>query len=107
MSAEGNLYNPAIFSPSLATLRHADLALEYLDIVKSLKTPTSLGSIKSHLFKLFRPALNLNKDLRDRLGGIHGKPGSSQWIEEFTAIATEMKLRMDVCICPLVVVTLM
>lgn len=97
MSAEGNLYNPAIFTPG-ATLRHADLAIEYLDIVKSLKTPTSLGAIKSHLFKLYRPALDLNKDLRDRLGRIHGKPGASEWIAEFYTIAAEMKERMDVCI---------
>jgi len=95
MSAEGNLYNPAIFSSSPATLRHADLALEYLDIVKSLKTPISLGAIKSHLFKLFRPSLDLNKDLRDRLGKIHGKPGSSEWMEEFTVVTKEMKQRMD------------
>lgn len=99
MSAEGNLYNPAIFSSSPATPRHADLALEYLDIVKSLKTPTSLGAIKSHLFKLFRPALDLNKDLRDRLGRIHGKPGSSEWMEEFTVVTKEMKQRMDVSVC--------
>lgn len=94
MSAEGNLYNPSLFSPRVATYRHANLALEYLEIVKSLKTPTSSGAIKAHLFKLYRPALDRNKDLRDQLGKVHGKPGSN--VEDFFAIAREMKLRMDV-----------
>ncbi|KAF8323992.1 Dus-domain-containing protein [Clavulina sp. PMI_390] len=94
MSAEGNLYNPAIFSPG-ATRRHADLALEYLDIVKALKTPTSYGAIKSHLFKLYRPALDLNKDLRDRLGKIHGKRGDDTTLQQFIIVATEFKARMD------------
>jgi tRNA-dihydrouridine synthase 1 len=94
MSAEGNLYNPAIFSTRAAHPRHADLALEYLDIVQSLKTPTSFGAIKAHLFKLYRPALDVHKDLRDKLGKVHGKPTSP--LVEFYAIAREMKERMDV-----------
>ena len=94
MSAEGNLYNPALFDPQIPNPPHADLALEYLDIVKSLKTPTSPGAIKGHLFKLFRPALDRNKDLRDRLAKIHGKP--ADMIAEYEALAREMKERMDV-----------
>ena len=94
MSAEGNLYNPSLFSPRAATYRHADLALEYLEIVESLRTPTSSGAVKAHLFKLYRPALDRNKDLRDRLGKVHGKPGEA--INDFLVIAREMKERMDV-----------
>jgi len=93
MSAEGNLYNPALFDTQTPNPPHADLALEYLDIVKSLKTPTSPGAIKGHLFKLFRPALERNKDLRDRLGKIHGKPADI--VVEYEALAREMKERMD------------
>jgi tRNA-dihydrouridine synthase 1 len=43
---------------------HADLALEYLDIVKNLKTPTAPSAVKGHLFKLLRPALAKETDLR-------------------------------------------
>ena len=87
MSAEGVLYNPALFrglaEPSLSTTsrelsldleytnpRHADLALEYLSIVRSLKTRTSVSAVKGHLFKLMRPGLVREKDLREQLGKI-------------------------------------
>ena len=123
MSAEGNLYNPAIFRPStflpplgdpphlpldkssevsldpqiLLTsehLPHADLTLEYLSIVRSLKTPTEYSAIKGHMFKLMRPALNREKDLRDRLARPVKK--GDDMIEYLEAIAKDMKARMDV-----------
>jgi tRNA-dihydrouridine synthase 1 len=96
MSAEGNLYNPALFSTVKPHPFHADLALEYLEIVKSLKTRTSPGAVKGHLFKLFHPALHRNKDLRDRLGKLHGDD-----IDQYIQIAQEMKERMDVSIISL------
>ncbi|KAJ7684286.1 Dus-domain-containing protein [Mycena polygramma] len=92
MSAEGILYNPALFvglssspsSSSSTTLdtpdpeaallerhpRHAALAQEYLSIVTSLCTPTAASAIKGHLFKILRPALMRHMDLRDRLGRV-------------------------------------
>jgi len=102
MSAEGQLYNPALFAsaacgePSSSVLRgahppHADLALEYLDIVKSLKTPTATSAVKGHLFKIMRPALSRETDLRERLGRIRG----SNVIEEYIEVAKEMKERME------------
>ncbi|KAI0652760.1 Dus-domain-containing protein [Trametes meyenii] len=97
MSAEGNLYNPALFmptpsidplAPSSSTAstsspstsasmyltgyhpRNTSLALEYLSIVKSQKTLTTPSAVKGHLFKLLRPALARYPDLRERLGRV-------------------------------------
>jgi len=101
MSAEGNLYNPTLFAPNppgLATydsglhLPHADLALEYLHIVKGLKTKTSLSAVKGHLFKLMRPGLGRELDLRDRLGKVKGDDP----LDEYLEVVEEMKRRMDV-----------
>ncbi|KAG1878419.1 dihydrouridine synthase-domain-containing protein [Suillus tomentosus] len=101
MSAEGQLYNPALFAPAPpgspsstltgAHLPHADLALEYLAIVKNLKTPTSTSAVKGHLFKIMHPALGRETDLRERLGRIRG----SNVVEEYIEIAKEMKQRME------------
>jgi len=101
MSAEGNLYNPTLFAPNppgLAAydsglhLPHADLALEYLRIVKGIKTKTPLSAIKGHLFKLMRPGLARELDLRDRLGKIRGEDP----VDEYLEVVEEMKRRMDV-----------
>jgi len=112
MSAEGNLYNPAIFSPSPSTSDlmspwnlpttpglhppHTILAMEYLEIVKSLKTPTSLSAVKGHLFKLLRPALGRETDLRDNLGRVRserGKNDSEVW-SKYEGIVKELHQRM-------------
>lgn len=109
MSAEGQLYNPALFAsvgPGVGMdlisgrrgfdtglhLPHADLALEYLEIVQSLKTPTSLSAVKGHLFKLLRPALAQETDLREELSKISG-PRS---VERYVDVVRKMKQRMDV-----------
>ena len=113
MSAEGQLYNPALFASASTSvgdardrlvpgtgrtfdtglhLPHADLALEYLDIVQGLKTPTSLSAVKGHLFKLLRPALARETDLRDELSKVRG-PRS---VERYVDVVREMKQRMDV-----------
>ena len=101
MSAEGNLYNPTLFAPNPPGLAaydsgfhfpHADLALEYLSIVKGLKTKTPLSAIKGHLFKLMRPGLARELDLRDRLGKIKGE----DVVDEYLEVVKEMKRRMDV-----------
>ncbi|KAF9096492.1 tRNA-dihydrouridine(16/17) synthase [NAD(P)(+)]-like protein [Mortierella sp. AD031] len=64
MSAEGSLYNPAIFTPG-----HPEswrLAEEYLTICDELDT--KIAYIRGHLFKIFRPSLNVHVDLRSELG---------------------------------------
>ena len=108
MSAEGQLYNAALFAPahflsSLLSsplafdtglhLPHADLALEYLSIVQGLRTKTPMSAVKGHLFKLMRPALSREKDLRERLGKVRN---TGQVIDEYIAVAMEMKARMEV-----------
>lgn len=124
MSAEGQLYNPALFAslprpimretikgtafpsehthaadfPShasdlLAHPLHADLALEYLEIVRSLKTVTALSAVKGHLFKIMKPAIGIEIDLRDRLGKVRG---GSNALAEYEEICREMKARLEV-----------
>jgi len=111
MSAEGQLYNAALFAPAQTSssslssplafdsglhLPHADLALEYLHIVKNLRTKTSLSSVKGHLFKLMRPSLAREKDLRERLGKIRTSDHS---VDEYMEVVEEMKRRMEVSFC--------
>ncbi|KAL0573657.1 tRNA dihydrouridine synthase [Marasmius crinis-equi] len=132
MSAEGQLYNAALFNglastaptatetdssssssssitsiTSLTHPNHADLALEYLEIVHSLRTRTAISAIKGHLFKIMRPALSKETDLRDRLG--KAKVDQRAWerregegiadekspLREYVTICQEMKVRMD------------
>ncbi|KAH7104909.1 dihydrouridine synthase-domain-containing protein, partial [Auriculariales sp. MPI-PUGE-AT-0066] len=98
MSGEGQLYNAALFykTPDGQDYHplHADLALEYLAIVRGLKTQTNLGAVKGHMFKLMRPALNIAPDLRDRMAKMRGGTWESS-IDEYEAIAREMKERME------------
>ncbi|CAE6350407.1 unnamed protein product [Rhizoctonia solani] len=110
MSAEANLYNPALFAglPSGSSLKtgprdHTDLAIEYLEIVKKLKTDTAPSAVKGHLFKLMRPALGREVDLRDRIGKVNPKgPGKSkefkksrEWVDQYLEIVKELKTRME------------
>ncbi|KAK2462456.1 hypothetical protein APHAL10511_005426 [Amanita phalloides] len=133
MSAEGQLYNAALFhglatdggripmSPEnkeylsndfifLRHPRHVDLALEYLDIVKRLRTATTVSGAKGHLFKIMRPALIREVDLRERLGRVKANPKrletgvvaegdrkGIQWNgwEEYEEVVKEMKVRME------------
>ncbi|XP_006453788.1 hypothetical protein AGABI2DRAFT_181833 [Agaricus bisporus var. bisporus H97] len=116
MSAEGQLYNPALFHglTSLSTPppkdttylsdedillrhpRHCDLAIEYLDIVLSQKTPTIVSAVKGHLFKIMRPGLTKEKDLRERLGKVRVNPKAPrEGYQEYLRICHELKERME------------
>ncbi|KAH8099820.1 Dus-domain-containing protein [Cristinia sonorae] len=143
MSAEGNLYNPAIFlahppvasssSSPLAAVStpepcalpstdpeaqevasaeelprnwyitaetgyhppHTTLALEYLAIVRSLATPTAPSAIKGHLFKLLRPALSRETDIRNSLGKVTFPKGKEkEGLQKYEALVREMDIRM-------------
>ena len=101
MSAESQLYNAALFAmtPSTSALEiglhpfHVDLALEYLTIVKSLKTRTSISAVKGHLFKLMLPGLAKAKDLRAKLGTIRN---GDNCLDEYVNVVKELKARMEV-----------
>ncbi|KAF8152971.1 Dus-domain-containing protein [Crassisporium funariophilum] len=112
MSAEGQLYNPALFTgidlPCDADEylsdrrildrhpRHVDLALEYLEIVKDLKTATTISGIKGHLFKIMRPGLIREVDLREKLGKVKMYPKKiKEGLSEYVAICEEMRERME------------
>ena len=73
------------------------VAHEYLDIVATLKTPTSHGAIKGHMFKITRPALCIHTDLRPVLGGARaydGEPGEDR-VRDYRAFLHELAKRLE------------
>lgn len=111
MSAEGNLYNPAIFvrdlprqptemfpaAPELPFPSIARMAHEYLDIVAALRTPTQSSAIKAHLFRLCRPALEVHRDLREQLGKSRFDPTATgaDRITTYRAFVAELETRLQ------------
>jgi tRNA-dihydrouridine synthase 1 len=85
MSAEGHLYNPAIFKQQHPPVTY-DIALEYLEICKQVDTRYVV--IKSHLFKLFHTSLPMHTDLRSRLG-------VATSLKEMEMITLELKDRLQ------------
>ncbi|KAJ2373697.1 tRNA dihydrouridine synthase [Coemansia sp. RSA 2607] len=83
MSAESNLYNPALFSGKI--LPTWQMAEEYLEICKDI--PTRFGYIRAHMFKLFRYSLPIHTDLRQQLG-------TAKSHEDFRSFVEEMKSRL-------------
>ncbi|KAI8323653.1 Dus-domain-containing protein [Martensiomyces pterosporus] len=63
MSAETNLYNPALFSGKV--LPTWQMAEEYMQICD--RVPTKNAFVRAHLFKLFRYSLPIHTDLRKQL----------------------------------------
>lgn len=84
MSAEGNLYNPAIFEPKVHTV--CDMVDEYLRICKDHSPKNS--SMRLHLFKLFRRTFNIHTDLRVIMGKASG-------IEKCEEVARLVRERME------------
>ncbi|KAJ2787722.1 tRNA dihydrouridine synthase [Coemansia interrupta] len=83
MSAESNLYNPALFSGKI--LPTWQMAEEYLEICKDI--PTKFAFIRAHMFKLFRYSLPIHTDLRQQLG-------TAKSLDEFRSFVCEMKSRL-------------
>ncbi|KAJ1721709.1 tRNA dihydrouridine synthase [Coemansia erecta] len=83
MSAESNLYNPALFSGKI--LPTWQMAEEYLEICKDI--PTKFAFIRAHMFKLFRYSLPIHTDLRQQLG-------TAKSLDEFWSFVRDMKSRL-------------
>jgi tRNA-dihydrouridine synthase 1 len=66
MSAEGHLYNPAIFTDEYYASWY--MAEEYLKIVQLYPHSATPSQGKAHFFKLFHSLLSIYTDLRDFLG---------------------------------------
>lgn len=110
MSAEGNLYNPTIFSkppdtanqlyplaPIYPFPRLSRLIAEYLDICDHLVTPTASSAIKSHIFRLAKPALEVHRDLRPVLGEgrvVDGEVGRKRYAA-YHAFLEQLSERLD------------
>ncbi|KAH6579938.1 hypothetical protein BASA61_009924 [Batrachochytrium salamandrivorans] len=82
MTAEGNLYNPAIFSGK--HLNACDVAQEYLDICRDYPRSSHVGSAKPHLFKMLHMCLKKFPDMREVLG-------RSNTFEKLQAFVDKMK----------------
>ncbi|TFK19665.1 Dus-domain-containing protein [Coprinopsis marcescibilis] len=123
MSAEGVLYNPALFvglnDPStslpLTTTNPPihTLAARYLELLTTQTTKTPVSAVKGHLFKILRPGLSVkgNWDLRDRLGKVGVKSGGGaggaaedreiggvrgvKWVKECVDIVEEIGRRNE------------
>ncbi|KAJ2341086.1 tRNA dihydrouridine synthase [Coemansia sp. RSA 2618] len=85
MSAETNLYNPALFSGKV--LPSWQLAREYLEICRDI--PTKPQYIRAHLFKLFRYSLPIHTDLRQQLAASRDLDEFCQVVDDLTARLTE------------------
>ncbi|KAI8969014.1 dihydrouridine synthase-domain-containing protein [Mycotypha africana] len=89
MSAEGALFNPAIFQkernmPPLAY----EIALEYLNICKSVQPTTRAEVVRAHLFRLLHASLKQNENLRPLLDGCNS-------LDMMEQIVCELKIRME------------
>ncbi|KAJ2907479.1 tRNA dihydrouridine synthase [Coemansia aciculifera] len=81
MSAETNLYNPALFSGKV--LPTWQMAEEYMEICNDV--PTKTPFIRGHLFKLFRYSLPLHVDMRERLVEAKDMDGYWQFVRDMKA----------------------
>lgn len=90
MSAEGNLYNPAVFKNEdnidKKFPRVDKMAREYFEIAKNTPGNANLSAMKSHFFKLLRPFLSHRTDIRNQLGTI--KKGQ---LDEFENIVQQVE----------------
>ena len=96
MSAEGNLYNPGIFNTERAddkdkTFPRVDKLLrEYFEIVKECKgSQASKIAMKSHFFKILRPFLPMNTDIRANIAMMKSSSSFEDWEEKVVKLVEE------------------
>jgi len=82
MTAEGALYNPAIFTGRQpCTWEMADMYLKYVDTY-----PTPLGSVRGHLFRMWHHCLSKHLDLRVPMG-------TARSLDDLKKVSQELKER--------------
>ncbi|CCK72889.1 tRNA dihydrouridine synthase KNAG_0M00360 [Huiozyma naganishii CBS 8797] len=89
MSAEGNLYNPGVFSDPAGdkdrTFPRVDVLLrEFFEIVKlhAGDSPASRKAMKSHFFKILRPFLPHHTDIRSSIASLSAHTTLDEWERE-------------------------
>ena len=87
MTAEGNLYNPAIFTNKIYASWY--FAEGYMSIVNRVPNSAKTNQVKAHLFKLFHKCLPTYTDLREKLG-------TSNSMEQLKEVVEEIKSRLIV-----------
>lgn len=93
MTAEGNLYNPAIFEDRYPLVW--DMVEEYLDICRH-EAPASLTAVRGHLFKMYRPCLESFPEERIQLGVAKS---FDQVVAVATCINTALRSRYETTSC--------
>ncbi|CDO92213.1 unnamed protein product [Kluyveromyces dobzhanskii CBS 2104] len=96
MSAEGNLYNPGVFNTDHTNEKdkifpRVDLLLrEYFEIVKSFHgSYASKIAMKSHFFKVLRPFLPHNTDIRANIAMMKATTSFDDWEEKVVKLVEE------------------
>ncbi len=98
---QGNLSNPAIFLPPDHPYFHPPLTLlanRYLDIVESLKTTTGVSAIRGHLFRILKPVLDTDDDLRVMIAQARMMPVDG--LADFREVVREIERRCQVGLTP-------
>jgi tRNA-dihydrouridine synthase 1 len=101
MSAEGNLYNPGVFSDDIKKqFPRVDKVLrEYYEIVKTCPGNASKIAMKSHMFKILRPFLPIHTDIRQQIAKIsprHNFDNVEEVVINVEKIVQEIFSRPDV-----------
>lgn len=96
MSAEGNLYNPGVFNTShtedkeMIFPRVDKLLREYFEIVKSCNgSHASKIAMKSHFFKVLRPFLPHNVDIRANIASMTANTSFEEWEEKVVKLVED------------------
>ncbi|KAH3687105.1 hypothetical protein WICPIJ_001907 [Wickerhamomyces pijperi] len=103
MSAEGNLYNPAVFTESKdlkEQFPRVDHVLrDYYEVVKTCPGNASKIAMKSHMFKILRPFLPHHTDIREKVSQVRAMQdfqAIEQVVKEVEGIVCEIFKKEDI-----------